>query len=98
MKQVKETVTNFLNDLRKIMRENNIDSISFENNLNHHLIELNFNTEKTSVIVGEYDGDGGLIDDFEIEGLLDSNLTCTQIAVFDPKQAPIKSLRFTEEQ
>lgn len=95
MKQVKETVTNFLNDLRKIMKENGIDSISFENNLNHHLIELNFNTEKTSVIVGEYDGDGGLVDDFEIEGLLDSNLTCTQIAVFDPKQAPIKSQRFT---
>lgn len=98
MKTVKESVTNFLNDLRKIMQENNIDSISFENNENHHTIELNFNTEKASVVVGEYDGDGGLIDDFEIEGLLDSNLTCTQIGEFDPKQAPIKSVRFTEEQ
>lgn len=95
MKQVKETAANFLNDFKKIMKENGIDSISFVNNGEHHTIELNFNTKKVSVILGEYDGDGGLIDDFELESLLDSGLTSTKIATFDPKQAPIKSQRFT---
>ena len=95
MKQVKETVTNFLNDLRKIMKENGIDSISFVNSGEHHTIELDFKTKKESIILGEYDGDGGLIDDFELASLLNSGLTRTEIATFDPKQAPIKSKRFT---
>jgi len=97
MKTIKENVVNFLNDLRKIMKKNNIDSISFENNENHHTIELNFDNEKSSIIIGEYNGNGGLIDNFELESLLDSNLVCTQIAEFDPEKSSVKPQRFIEE-